>query len=66
MRRMSICLTRFPISGLGGLNIYQNSVWITRIRNIVGYFLTRIDGCRIIENVCVDYYIVDPINETMC
>ena len=58
MRRMSICLTGFPISGLGGLNIYQNSVWITRIRNIVGYFFTRIDGCRIIENVCVDYYLI--------
>jgi hypothetical protein len=55
MRRMSICLTGFPISGLGGLNIYQKLVWITRIRNIVGEFCTRIDGCRIIENVCVDY-----------
>ena len=49
MRRMSICLTRFPISGLGGLNIYQNSVWITRIRNIVGEFCTRIDGCSEVD-----------------
>jgi len=55
MRRMSICLTRFPISGLGEPNIYQNLVWITRIRDIAGKFCTRIDGCRIIENVCVDY-----------
>ena len=28
-KMMSICLTWFPISGLGEPNIYQNLVWIT-------------------------------------
>jgi len=30
MRMMSICLTCFPISGLGETKLYQNLVWITR------------------------------------
>jgi len=28
-KMMSICLTRFPISGLGKPKLYQNLVWIT-------------------------------------
>ena len=30
-KMMSICLTRFPISGLGKPNLYQNLVCFTRI-----------------------------------
>jgi hypothetical protein len=34
-RKMSICLTRFPISGLGKPKLYQNMWCFTSIRKIV-------------------------------
>jgi len=39
---MSICLTWFPISGLGEPNIYQNLVCFTRI----GDFTWRVSDCE--------------------
>ena len=40
---MSICLTWFPISGLGKPNIYQNLVWITMYGILLG-------GCLTVKN----------------
>jgi len=45
-RRMSRCFTRFPISGLGEPEIYQNLVCFTRKW---GFYLEELgQGCRII------------------
>ena len=41
-RMMSICLTWFPIGGLGEPNIYQNLVYFTRIGN----FTWRVSDCE--------------------
>ena len=45
-RIMRICLTRFPISGLGEPNIYQD---LGVFYNVWGFYLEELgQGCRII------------------
>ena len=46
-RMMSICLTRFPISGLGKPKLYQNMWCFTRI----GDFTWRVSDCEELEVV---------------
>ena len=41
-KMMSICLTSFPIIGLGEHNIYHQSVCFTRI----GFFTWRLSDCE--------------------
>jgi len=45
-KMMSICLTRFPISGLGKPKLYQNMWCFTRMWGfyLVGVWLWRISG----------------------
>ena len=50
---MSICLTRFPIGGLGKPNIYHQSVCFTR----VGY-VVELDFIRFLIHHTFDYCIV--------
>ena len=55
MTIMRICLTWFPI-GLFSGNQYITLTRLIYKKNgkVVEEICTRIDGCRIIDNVCVD------------
>ena len=50
---MSICLTWFPISGLGEPEKYHQWVCFKRIWEDCGILLCkRIDGCRVVSGTC--------------
>jgi len=56
---MSRCFTWFPICGLGEPHIItSNGLFYNGVGKIVEEICTRIDGCRIIDNVCLDCEIV--------